>query len=363
MGAPPGPRAVGEGLIVDVTPPWPFRLVRRGGPDSVSRVREGIFERFLHVDGRPILVRAWERPREDAVRIAAIPAEPAWLDAGRRAVERSSPRRRQPLRPGTTPRWRRKPTGSAPSRAERTQLQVAIERTRHALGLDDDYSDFYEAFRSDVLMGPAIRRVPWIRVRRTFWPWEALAWAITEQLIEAERAHVIQRRIVARWGDACLPPDRDRPLRDVPGRRDHRRPRAGRARGARSRPEAGRGVRQGRARGRRWAASTPAAAGDDRRLLAISEIGPWTVQVLGSKGRGEPDSLPAGDLAYLKHVPRLAGMDRRATVAEVEAFYDRFAPYRGWAGLFTLLGCRHPQNSTGRPLRYHPPNPELEDAA
>ena len=98
----------------------------------------------------------------------------------------------------------------------------------------------------------------------------------------------------------------------------------------------------------------------DARLRAISEIGPWTVQVLGQKGRGDPDSLPAGDLAYLKLVPRLLGMDRRATVEEVEEFFAPYAPYRGWAGLFCLVA--HGSAAGARPLRYHPPRPELDAA-
>ena len=44
------------------------------------------------------------------------------------------------------------------------------------------------------------------------------------------------------------------------------------------------------------AAALPASPQADRRLLAVPEIGPWTVQCLGLFGRGEPDSLPAGDL-------------------------------------------------------------------
>ncbi len=355
------PRAAGEGLILDVTPPWPFRLARRGGPDSVSRVRDGIFERFLHVEGRPILVRAWEQPSADAVRIAAMPAERSWLEAGREAVERSAPSRRIPKAPART-RRRRRIGVREPLRAQPAHLQTAIDRARNALGLDDDYSDFYDTFRADVLMGPAIRRVPWVRVRRTFWPWEALVWAITEQLIEAERAHVIQRRMVARWGAACLPPDRDRPLRDVPSPETIASLAPAELAALDLAPKravamikVAREVAAGRI--------DPGRRGHDKRLLAISEIGPWTVQVLGSKGRGDPDSLPAGDLAYLKQVPRLVGMERRATVAEVETFYARFAPWRGWAGLFTLLGARAPEGSVGRPLRYHPPNPELEDAA
>ena len=61
------------------------------------------------------------------------------------------------------------------------------------------------------------------------------------------------------------------------------------------------------------------------------EIGPWTVQCLGLFGRGDPDSLPAGDLIYLKLVGRLARLGRRATIEEVEEFFAPYAPFRGLA--------------------------------
>ena len=322
---------VGSGLVDEVTPPWPFRIPARGGPDGVSRVRDGVFERFLHVDGSPVLVRAWDRPRDRSVRLAALPVEASWLSDGER-------------RP----------------RARRTHLEIALERARLALGLDDDYRDFYARFKRDPLLGPAIRRMPWLRVRRSLWPWESLVWAVTEQLIEVERAHAIQRRMVGRWAPAAVPPDRDRPLRDVPSAASI----AARApaelaamdlapKRALALIKVAREVAGGRV--------DPGRSEHDRRLLAISEIGPWTVQVLGLKGRGDPDSLPAGDLAYLKGVPRLAGMDRRATVAEVEEFYAPYAPYRGWAGLFSLVAGRRAAGR-GRPLAYHPPRPELEAA-
>jgi 3-methyladenine DNA glycosylase/8-oxoguanine DNA glycosylase len=327
------PARAGRGVIVDVVPPWPYRLPRRGGPDSVSRVRAGVYERFLHVGGRPVLVRAWERPRCRAVRIAAMPVEAAWIDADAVAGE---------------------------ERAGEGELLEAVERLRAALGVDDDYRDFYARFRRDPLLGPAIRRKPWLRARRSAWPWESLAWAITEQLIEVERARSIQRRIVARWGASIRPPDRDRRLRDVPGPALV----AGRApaelaaldlapKRALTLMKAAREVAAGRI--------DPGNPDHDSRLLAIDGIGPWTVQCLGQRGRGDPDSLPAGDLAYLKLVPRLLGMDRRATVEEVEEFYAPYAPFRGWAGLFTLAAGPKPAASP-RPLRYHPPRPELEVA-
>ena len=84
----------------------------------------------------------------------------------------------------------------------------------------------------------------------------------------------------------------------------------------------------------RWPpdAATPADPADDAACSAICEIGPWTIQCLALNGRGDLDSLPAGDLAYLKLVGRLGGMGRRATIAEVQEFYAPYEPYRGIAG-------------------------------
>ena len=88
---------------------------------------------------------------------------------------------------------------------------------------------------------------------------------------------------------------------------------------------------------------------DYRRLLAMPQIGPLTVQCLALFGRGEMDSLPAGDLGYIKLVGRLAGLGRRATIAEVEEFYAPYEPYRGLVGSLTLAGL-HRSVTQGPPL-------------
>jgi 3-methyladenine DNA glycosylase/8-oxoguanine DNA glycosylase len=85
-------------------------------------------------------------------------------------------------------------------------------------------------------------------------------------------------------------------------------------------------------------------------LLRVPDIGPWTVQCLGLHGRGDPDSLPAGDLAFLKLVGRLAGLGRRATIPEVEEFYAPYEPFRGLAGHLTRVGLHHAV-AQGPPLR------------
>ena len=206
---------------------------------------------------------------------------------------------------------------------------------RFALGVDEDMAAFHRRFRRDPLVGPLIRRMPDFRPRRRPWPWEALAAAVCGQLIEASRAAVIERRIVGRWG-ARLGEGRGA-LRDVPPAALI----AGRAPAELQSMDlsGGRSVALRRlarevARGR----CDVGSPGRRRRLLAIPEIGPWTVQCLALFGRGEMDSLPAGDLGYIKLVGHLAGLGRRATIPEVEEFYAPYEPYRGLVGCLTLAG-------------------------
>ena len=295
-------------LELELAPPSPFRLPAYSSEDRTMSVRDGVLSRLLRVGESPVLVRAWE-PGRGRVALRAEPVDPAALSAPRTLAAPES-------RPAGEP-----------------ELRLALERMRFALGVDDDLTGFYRRFRRDPLLGPALRRRPWLRPRRRPWAWEALAWAVVKQLIESERAAAIQRRIVGRWGVrlGAQPPA----LRDVPDAATI----AGRAPAelaaldlSPARSVALRAVAREIAAGR----VLPGEAAGDARLLAIPEIGPWTVQCLGLFGRGDPDSLPGGDLIYLKLVGRLAGLGRRATVEEVEEFYAPYEPYRGLAGLWTI---------------------------
>jgi 3-methyladenine DNA glycosylase/8-oxoguanine DNA glycosylase len=297
-------------LELELIPPSPYRLPRYGSEDGVMRVAGGVATRLLHVDGCPVLTRAWE-PGKGRVALRAEALDPDAIAAPRALA------------------------GASIRGAGEPELELALERTRFALGVDDDLSVFYRRFRGDPLLGPLLRRRPYLRPRRRPWPWEALAWAVVKQLIETGRAARIQRRMVGRWGPR-LGEGRDG-LRDVPapdliaGRAPVELESMGLAL---RRAIALRAIAGDIASGR----CDPAEPSADRRLLSVREIGPWTVQCLGLFGRGDPDSLPAGDLMYLKLVGRLARLGRRATVEEVEEFYAPYAPFRGLAAAWTSGG-------------------------
>ncbi|HST38298.1 MAG TPA: hypothetical protein VLK58_02250 [Conexibacter sp.] len=263
------------------------------GMDGVLRCRDGVVQRLLHHGDDPVVVR-----------VAQTAPDRVLFGAQASSAEAAA--------------W-------------------GIERMRFALGVDDDLRAFHDRFRDDPLIGAAVRSKPTVRLRRRPVAFEALAWAITEQLIEYVRAAAIQRRIVWQLG------------------REHA------ASGLRDLPSAATVAQQApallcsfdladkRALALRRAAREVASGRVDlddpdpergwRRLDAIPEIGSWTLEVTALLGQGRMDKLPAGDLAYRKLVGRLLTGDPRARVDEedVRAF---FAPYGEWAGLAGAYALR-----------------------
>ncbi len=279
-------------LREEVRPAGPFRLSLRAGVDGVLRRRGAVLERLLHHGEEPVVVRVTQTSH-DRVLFGA--------------------------RAGT-----------------RAAAAHGIARMRFAVGVDEDVGAFRRRFLRDPLIGASLRRRPWLRVSRRPEPFEALAWAICEQLIEFERAAAIQRRVVASLGRRLAEPGRPGgDLRDLPATADL----------ARTPPAllesfdlaAGRAVALVRVA--REVASgrvdlhSPEHERSWQRLRAIPGIGSWTVEMLALHGQGRDDQVPALDVGLLKLVGRsLSGGDphARADESQVREF---FAPYGEWAGL------------------------------
>jgi 3-methyladenine DNA glycosylase/8-oxoguanine DNA glycosylase len=277
---------------VEVRPRWPFRLSRRAGLDGVAQIRGGVLHRLLHLGEESV-----------SIRVAQITADRVLFGA----------------------------------RAPRREVaEWGLERMRRALGIDQDLREFYERFRFDPLIGRSVRANPGLRVAARPEPFEALVWAICEQLIEYERAALIERRLTHRLGRRCP----ETGLRDSPTAAVL----AGQAPALFASLDLSPGRSLTLIRVAREVASGRVDLLDPdheqgwRRLRRITGVGSWTIQMLALTGQGRMDQLPAGDLAYIKLVGRLLNDDprSRSTEDEVNEYFARFAPWSGLAGLHAL---------------------------
>ncbi len=294
--------AAGPEIRVEVTPPSPFRLRTRNSMDGLTRVRNGVLHRLLHVDDQPVLVRV------------------AQLSSGNVLFGATHPE--------------------------------AIQRMRRALWVDLDLTTFYAQYRQDPWIGAAVRQDPYLRPAGRPSAFEALTAAVTEQLIEYERALQIQRRIHAYFGRhspthqlrdaasatalASAAPARLESF-DLAGKR------------AIALTQVARQVAMGRIdledldparQHEAWA-----------RLRTIPNIGSWTVEMTALTGQGRIDQFPAGDLGFLKLVGQLAsGGDPRARASEAEV-REWFARFGEWTGLASAYALRAAGMQKGALLR------------
>jgi len=289
---------------VEVRPRWAFVLPARNGLDGLTRVRGGVVHRLLYAGELPVLVR-----------VAQL--SPDRVLFGARAAERDA-------------------------------AEWGIERMRAGLGIDQDVEPFYERFRFDPLIGPSVRANPGLRAAGKPNPFEALAWAICEQLIEFERAAAIQRRLISAFGRRCDwagmsdAPAAAALATQSPALLESMDLSAGRAIAL---VRVAREVASGRVD-----LHDPVHERGWRRLRAIRGIGSWTIQMLALTGQGRLDQLPAGDLKYLKLVGRLrTGTPYgRATEEEVAEFFAPYAPWAGLAGAHALRTKAPPSGAAGK---------------
>jgi 3-methyladenine DNA glycosylase/8-oxoguanine DNA glycosylase len=276
-----------------VRPVWPSEAPRSAGPGGLLRIRGNVVTR--------------------AISSSAV-AKAAWR--GEEVLLRAE----------------------APSDA---LAEDALRRMRFVLALDDDLAPFHHAFRRDPLLGRALRARPKLRVLRKPAPFEALMYAICEQLIDTQAAgnivwelvHSLGTRHVSGAWIAPAPDALDNPPALV---------RAGLAPSrARTLARVARAVARGEI--------DPGAAADspDRaRLAAIPGVGPWTLAHLDLFGRGVYDVPLQADVGMRNAYARMAGV-RTGSVSE-EEFAEVLARYAPWQGLAAMYMVSVGWRSGGR---------------
>ncbi len=281
---------------VQVRPVWPLRLTRRSGMDGLSPVRGGVLHRLLHDGETPVHLRVAQLSSGDIL-------------IGARAQFESA-------------------------------AHSAIARMRRALGVDLDLREFHDQYRSDALIGQAVRSDPGLRPAGRPDPFEALAWAVTEQLIEYERAAAIQRRMVAALGRRDPASGlRDSPSAVVLSGLAPARLQSFDLSGARSIALVRVAREVAAARVNLDAEDPEDQEAGWRRLRTIPGIGSWTLEIMALSGQGRLDQIPAGDLGLIKLVGRLlSGGDphARADEQQVRDLFERFGPWKGLAASYAL---------------------------
>jgi DNA-3-methyladenine glycosylase II len=272
-------------VIVDltVTPPWPSEPPRAPGPGGLVKLDDGVARRALRIGGELALVEAAWRG-EDVLLRAHADSEPA--------------------------------------------ARTALERMRFVLGLDDDLEPFHRAHRSDPLLGRVIKARPRLRPLRKPEPFEALAWAIIEQLIDTQQAGNIAWAFTRAHG-----------VRHPRG--PWVAPTPDRFANAAALEAAGLAPTQSRTLSkvaREVASGRIDPAGDDqRRLAAIPGVGEWTLAHLDLFGRGRYDVPLAKDVGMRNAYARVAGV-RTGSVTEAEfaEVLDRYRPFQGLAAMYLV---------------------------
>ncbi|MGI9187247.1 MAG: DNA-3-methyladenine glycosylase family protein, partial [Gaiellales bacterium] len=210
---------------------------------------------------------------------------------------------------------------------------AAAERElRFRLACDEPVDGFIALARHDALLAPLVRRAPGLRPLRTGTVAHAALQAFAGQLITFREAQQIERRVIR-----LAVPTRDDAL--VPSPTAAQLLALGTARLvacglAQRRADALMRLLRGLDLERLRALEPDRVAA---RLARESQIGPWTIGVLGLHGYGWQDHGLVGDLGLMRLAAARLGRD--ATVEDTAALIEPYAPWRGLASMH-LLG--HP---------------------
>jgi DNA-3-methyladenine glycosylase II len=204
-----------------------------------------------------------------------------------------------------------------------------VKARRDGLGYDPAEAVKFLA-RSDVTLAALMKRAgPYtLQLRKLHDPFEALARNIVYQQLHGNAAAAIHRRVLELFGGGKLRPE------DLLAAPDEALRGAGlsAAKLASLKDLAAKtldGTVPTLARLRRMS--------DDEiveRLTQVRGIGRWTVEMLLMFRLGRPDVLPVGDFAVRKGFAITYGLDESPKPKELEAFGERWRPYRSVASWY-----------------------------
>jgi 3-methyladenine DNA glycosylase/8-oxoguanine DNA glycosylase len=265
----------------DPAGPYDLALVAHGASDPTRRRRDEVLELAFEADEQPAHARVAQR-RNGPVEVAITAPEP----------------------------------------------EVALERLRFILAVDDDHTPFLKRFARDPLIGEATRRFQGMRPIRRATVQHALLRALCGQLITAGEARQLEGRLIRRYcqrhGQLYLPPTQS----------------------TFARASAAELCRLGLASRKASTLVRMSRSVDLERLheLPTDEVvgwiererglGPWSAGVICLEGLGRPEHGLVGDLSLVKFCT--AQLGREATSADTARLLEPYGEWAGYASLYLM---------------------------
>ena len=219
-----------------------------------------------------------------------------------------------------------------------------------------ELAPFYHLVETHEVLGPLTRELHGVKPFRPSSLFDMLVMAVTEQQISLAAAHHIQARLIQRFGTEVegVPVfPRARALADVSLDElvacglSHRK------------AEYVNGVAGAVATGGLDLEALATASDDEvrERISALRGFGLWSANYVLVRGMGRVDTVPLDDLGVRKAAGRLLSGGRVLTPAETGEALAPFAPYRGLATFYLLVGSRMGSDDHGAGVVQRPTMP------
>ncbi len=221
---------------------------------------------------------------------------------------------------------------------------VLVKRfMQRTFGPDDELKRFYAFAKTHSILGTLVKRYRGLRLVGVVNLWECLAWSIIGQQVSVQSAFAMRSRLVRHTGAVMtykriefegFPPPHiilqtsEKELRSCGASRQ-------KAVYLRSLAEA---IVSGEIEEDRVLSLPPEEA--RHKLLSLHGIGPWSVEYCMMRVHGDTDACPVADIGLRNAIADVYGLERQATIAEVERITAAWKPFRSYGTFyiwFTLL--------------------------
>lgn len=206
---------------------------------------------------------------------------------------------------------------------------------------DYGLADFYKFCGNDKVLSNLTKRYYGLKNMQTADPFEILVWAITGQQMSLKFAYTLKQRLVKKYGREY----------EVEGHKVHLFPKPDVLARASHQDLMEMQYSQNKSDYIRDLAELVSENKieleklrrfDDNKvreiLTGIRGIGNWSCEYCMLRSLGRDDACPAGDAGLRRALAHYYGLDNRAKEKDVEAFMDRFRPYRGMVTYYLWFG-------------------------